>query len=101
VDDEPPRDHLAVLEAWATPAELRRVLRRVSPDDLSMYLDAVGSPREAATFLATAKKLVEEWAWRASARERLGRWIKAFILAGTAIAIANGAIIWAVLKWPW
>lgn len=93
--------YIEILADWSpNPRDLERVMRKFTPEDLVLLLDALGSPKEAITFLGHSKKLVSEMMWREEMRAKLGKWAKAFLIVGGIVGVINTFIVWVLLKWP-
>lgn len=69
--------HQAISD-WATPSELRRILRWATPDEMRAIQKAFGSPAEAEAAILAMKAVIkraDQWAWARGTMLEAAKWI--------------------------
>lgn len=99
-EEEKQKVYIEILQEWSpNPEDLKKLLRRFSPQDVIMLVETLGSPGDAVLFLTYSKKLVSEMLWRETLKEKMGRMAKAVTIALGIVIPLNAAFWYWVSTW--
>jgi hypothetical protein len=85
--------YFEVLREWGKPEDLKRILRRYSPEELEKVLRAIGSPEEAERLIKAVKERAEDWEWARTSKQKFFAATKLLIAVGAAVAILRPMVL--------
>jgi len=77
-EDPKPEDYHKAISDWATPTEMRRILRWATPDEMKALQKALGSPAEAEAAILAMRAVIkraDQWAWARGVVYQIAIWI--------------------------